>query len=302
MKTIFAVLILSILVSAQSVINGSRGFPVPNDTSFGTTLNGTATISALGAAVKATTSNIQVPTYIVISGAGLSGNGTLASVGLLAVCTMDATVSSSAGAYYVINSQIANGQCHAQSAAPAAGTWVIGFLASSSTTAGSAALVAVDSFILGGTGGGGSMTYPLVTGIPEVGAGAAWGSTYNAGNTIPANFLANIAESQVTSLSTDLGNKVATTVTVNTHPLSANVTVSASDLTTGTLPHAQLPALVSGDVPSNAANTSGNAATATALATLPTKCTSGQAPTGVLANGNATGCAATAMPSGLDRK
>jgi hypothetical protein len=35
------------------------------------------------------------------------------------------------------------------------------------------------------------------------------------------------------------------------------VTVTASDLTTGTLPHAQLPALLSGDIPNNAANTSG---------------------------------------------
>ncbi len=39
-------------------------------------------------------------------------------------------------------------------------------------------------------------------------------------------------------------------------------------------------------------STTGNAATATALATTPTLCTTGQAPTGVLANGNATGCAA----------
>lgn len=38
-------------------------------------------------------------------------------------------------------------------------------------------------------------------------------------------------------------------------------------------------------------STSGNAATATALAATPSLCTTGQAPTGVLANGNATGCA-----------
>jgi hypothetical protein len=66
---------------------------------------------------------------------------------------------------------------------------------------------------------------------------------------------------------------------------------SASDLTTGTLPHAQLPALLSADIPNNAANTTGNAATATALAAAPTVCPTGQAPTGILANGNATGCA-----------
>jgi hypothetical protein len=39
--------------------------------------------------------------------------------------------------------------------------------------------------------------------------------------------------------------------------------VSASNITTGTLPHAQLPALVSGDIPNNAANTTGTAANVT---------------------------------------
>jgi len=39
-------------------------------------------------------------------------------------------------------------------------------------------------------------------------------------------------------------------------------------------------------------NVGGNAATATALAATPTPCSTGQAPTGILANGNSTGCAA----------
>ena len=70
---------------------------------------------------------------------------------------------------------------------------------------------------------------------------------------------ANIAESQVTNLTTDLAGKVPTSTTVNGHALSANVVISASDLTTGTLPHAQLPTLLSGDIPNNAANTTGTA-------------------------------------------
>jgi hypothetical protein len=45
--------------------------------------------------------------------------------------------------------------------------------------------------------------------------------------------------------------------------------MSASDLTTGTLPHAQLPALVSGDIPNNAANTTGTAANLSGTPTLP---------------------------------
>jgi hypothetical protein len=59
----------------------------------------------------------------------------------------------------------------------------------------------------------------------------------------------------------------------------------------GALAHSQLPTLLSGDIPANAANTSGNAGTATALATTPALCTAPAVPTGVLASGNATGCA-----------
>lgn len=50
-----------------------------------------------------------------------------------------------------------------------------------------------------------------------------------------------IGIADVTGLTAALAGKVATTVTVNGHALSANVTVSASDLTTGTVPIAQLP-------------------------------------------------------------
>lgn len=91
--------------------------------------------------------------------------------------------------------------------------------------------VPADSSCFGGGGGG----------------GAAWGS------------ITGTLSSQ-TDLQTALNAKVATTTTVNGHALSANVVVSASDLTTGTLPHAQLPALLSGDIPNNAASTSGTSA------------------------------------------
>ena len=45
-----------------------------------------------------------------------------------------------------------------------------------------------------------------------------------------------------------LDAKAEKTTTVNGHPLDANVVVSASDLTTGTLPHGQLPAIAEADV------------------------------------------------------
>jgi hypothetical protein len=70
---------------------------------------------------------------------------------------------------------------------------------------------------------------------------------------------------------------------------------SAGDLRTGTLPHAQLPVLLSGDIPANAANTSGNAATATSLATAPALCPGGSYTIGIGIAGNAQNC--TALPA-----
>ena len=75
--------------------------------------------------------------------------------------------------------------------------------------------------------------------------------------------------------------------TVNGHALSSNVTVSASDLTTGTLPYGQLPALVSGDIPNNAANTTGTAANLSGTPTLPSGTTlPGYPTTGALVAGD----------------
>ena len=116
----------------------------------------------------------------------------------------------------------------------------------------------------------------------------------NAANTsgTAAGLSAAIAESQVTNLTTDLAARVQTTTTVNSHPLSSNVVVSASDLTTGTLPHAQLPSLVSGDIPNNAANTSGtagglSAAIAQSQVTGLTAALAGLTPTSTTVNGHA---------------
>ena len=75
-------------------------------------------------------------------------------------------------------------------------------------------------------------------------AAAAWGS-----------ITGNITDQP--DLNTALSGKASTSTTINGHALSSNVTISASDITTGTLPHAQLPSLISGDIPNNAANTTG---------------------------------------------
>jgi hypothetical protein len=80
---------------------------------------------------------------------------------------------------------------------------------------------------------------------------------------------------------------VPTGTTVNGHALSSNISVSASDLTTGMLPHAQLPPLVSGDIPNNAANTTGTASNLSGTPTLPAGTVlPGYPATGALVTGN----------------
>lgn len=167
MKTLLPILFMTSYCLAQSgLLNASRGIPQPNDPS-GTTLYSTAIVNAAGNAATAQIGNTTVPVRIVIGGAGTTGNAVLASSGTLAPCTMDAAVTSG-GNFFVIESTANPGQCHPQSPAPTAGTWVIGYLHDSSTTVGSTALVHVTGFIYGGSGGGGlppgmSYTAPTLT-------------------------------------------------------------------------------------------------------------------------------------------
>ncbi|MGA2426859.1 MAG: hypothetical protein ABSG07_22900, partial [Terriglobales bacterium] len=65
---------------------------------------------------------------------------------------MDANESGSAMPY-VVNSVITGGDCHAQSATPSAGVYVLGFLYDSTTSTGVKANVIVAPFIYGGGGG-----------------------------------------------------------------------------------------------------------------------------------------------------
>ena len=112
--------------------------------------------------------------------------------------------------------------------------------------------------------GGGSMVYPG-SGISNS-TGAAWGTSYG---TSGSGMTLALTASPVFTGAPIVPGYVTTGTTVNGHALSSNVTVSASDLTTGTLPHAQLPALVSGDIPNNASNTTGTAANLSGTPTLP---------------------------------
>jgi hypothetical protein len=111
--------------------------------------------------------------------------------------------------------------------------------------------------------------------IPTTGMGAATSGTSALGISSDGNFYVSAnagTPSQVqtaATVATTLAGYVPNTTTVNGHALTGNVTVSANEILTGTLPHAQLPALMSADIPSNEANTSGSAASLSAASALP---------------------------------
>lgn len=113
-------------------------------------------------------------------------------------------------------------------------------------------------------GDGGSMTWPTSAGIPNYSGSSSWGASYSATNLIPASIIPVLNQ--------------------NTTGNAATATYATS---AGSVPYSGL----TGSVPTWNQNTSGTAALATALAATPTLCSPGYAPVGILANGNATGCA-----------
>lgn len=144
MRKLIVLLVLVFPVLAY----GQAGVTYTNAGTTGTTLNSLAIINTSNNAVIAGTGNTNVPAFIVVGGAGTSGLAVLAVAGQ-ANCTMDSTIASAAGGDYVIASTTTGGDCHAQSASPTTGTWVIGTLASSSTTSGSVAAVTVVGYFFG---------------------------------------------------------------------------------------------------------------------------------------------------------
>ena len=172
-----------------------------------------------------------------------------------------------------------------------------------------------------GGGGGGGIGYPAGTGIPEVTAGTSWGATYNAANLIPANFLSLIPLAGGVSGLLPIANGGTGTATpslisgvgITISGSWPNQTVTATGGGGGGMIWPSQPGIAnctgtpctswltsyssSNQIPANFISilnqpTTGNAGTATALASAPTLCTGGNVAIGILANGNATGCTA----------
>lgn len=119
----------------------------------------------------------------------------------------------------------------------------------------------------------GSMTYPSA-GVANS-TGSAWGTSYIVGTS--ANDLLQLNGSGQLPAVSGVNLTGLTFAQVGGSPTVAQIAG------TGTLTN----------------NISGNAGTASALAATPTPCSTGQAPTGILANGNSTGCQSVISGSGI---
>jgi hypothetical protein len=103
---------------------------MPNDATTGTTNNMLAKLVAAGA-ILAGTGDTAIPTYIVATGQGVSGNAQLAVAGQVP-CNMDVAMTYNEGAY-VVASGSTGGDCSAPTTITF-GTWIVGQVAVTTTT------------------------------------------------------------------------------------------------------------------------------------------------------------------------
>ncbi len=301
--------------------NGRQDFEFANDGTNGTTLNQLAVYnsSATGVQTAATTSTDGV-VGIVSSGSGTANKAVITWAGL-AACNFDAA--NPIAGDYVVASTTAAGKCHdTGSTTRPTGVQVIGriesgevrvSLGSPSGSGGGGAVSSVFGRSGTVTAATGDYSVSQVTGaavdstvVHLAGTETISGSkTFSSNVTLSGNL--NVAGNinQTGSGPTQWSGQewTGTTVTVPSgmafslgvgsdggfrcQLTSGASCMSASDVTTGTLPHAQLPALVSGDIPNNAANTTGTAANLSGTPALPSGTTlPGYATTGTLVSGN----------------
>ncbi len=159
-------------------------------------------------------------------------------------------------------------------------------------------MVTSASAVSGGGTGGGSTAWGNLTGVPSTfnagqilgaaipplgaghlqynGSGLAWDpAVYLTGNQ-NITVSGDCSGSGATSISMTCGKTNGTAFAAS----ATTDTTNASNITSGTLPHARLPALLSSDIPNNAANTTGSAGSLSAASALPAGTTATTQPQG----------------------
>lgn len=149
-----------------------------------------------------------------------------------------------------------------------------------------------------------AVNYAQLAGTNPASAGAVLGTTALQPPISGSGILTGVSGTTTTAVTTVAGAlgytpQNAASANSNNDALGAAATAqsaaeafasNASNLSSGTVAIARIPVLNQ--------NTTGNAGTSTALASTPTLCPTGQAPVGILANGNATGCAVVSTSPG----
>lgn len=132
-------------------------------------------------------------------------------------------------------------------------------------------------------GSGGSMTWPGSAGIAVYNGSNTWGTSLTA----PTGTILGTSDVQtVTNKSIAASEINSGSLSLSIFPTIANNTVLGNTSGSTGVPSA----LTAANLATILGTTTYNANTASALAGTPTLCSAGLAPTGILANGNATGC------------
>jgi len=124
------------------------------------------------------------------------------------------------------------------------------------------------------------------------------GTTWEPGSCSSGSGTVTSVAATVPSILSVTGSPITTSGTLALSLATQTANTVFAGPTTGSAATPTFRSLVSADIPANAANTSGNAGTATALAANGTNCSAGSYPLGVDASGNAEGCTVASGGSG----
>jgi hypothetical protein len=143
---------------------------VQNDGTTGTTLSQLAKANSSGAAINAGTSDTGIPVFIVIGGAGTTGNAQLAIAGAVS-CKFDA--SGGTAGHFVQASTSTAGTCHDAGASVPTSGWIVGTLLSSPAANANGTVLLIQGFLPSTGGGsftGGTLTSELTLAAATTGA------------------------------------------------------------------------------------------------------------------------------------